>query len=159
MDEKGQIVKRGKFSIDTQGLEKFMDGVDEALVAMEAGYCWQPIYDQLENSGHNVKLTHPKEVKAIAKARAKTDKIDSETLAHLIRADLIPESYVPPRDVRMLRDRVRLVTGILLGLDIFIFSRLSLQEGRIIFVSASLTVALIGYLGMFKRTDRFQRLE
>lgn len=46
-------------------------------------------------------------MKAIAKARVKTDNIDSETLAHLLRANLLPESYVPPRDIRELRDRVR----------------------------------------------------
>jgi len=44
-------------------------------------------------------------VKALAKN--KTDKIDSEALAHLLRADLLPESYVPPRDTRILRDLVR----------------------------------------------------
>ena len=107
MDEKGQIVKRGKFSNDPQGLEEFMEGVDEALVAMEAGYCWQPLYDRLEETGHDVRLAHPLKVKAIAQAKVKTDKIDSETLAHLLRADLLPESYVPPRDIRELRDRVR----------------------------------------------------
>jgi uncharacterized membrane protein len=42
---------------------------------------------------------------------------------------------------------VRLATGILLGVDIFIFSRLGLQAGRIIFVGAALFVALIGHLG------------
>jgi transposase len=107
MDEKGQIVKRGKFSNDPQGLEEFMEGIDEALVAVEAGYCWQPLYDRLEETGHDVMLAHPLKVKAIAQAKAKTDKIDSETLAHLLRADLLPESYVPPRDIRELRDRVR----------------------------------------------------
>jgi transposase len=107
MDEKGQIVKRGKFSNDPQGLEEFMEGIDEALVAMEAGYCWQPLYDRLEETGHDVRLAHPLKVKAIAEAKVKTDKIDSETLAHLLRADLLPESYVPPRDIRELRDRVR----------------------------------------------------
>ncbi len=55
-----------------------------------------------------MRLAHPLKVKATAQAKVKTDKIDSETLAHLLRADLLPESYVPPRDIRMLRDRVRL---------------------------------------------------
>ncbi len=66
MDEKGQIVKRGKFSNNPQGLEEFMDGVDEAL---EAGYCWQPLYDRLEETGHDVRLAHPLKVKAIAQAQ------------------------------------------------------------------------------------------
>jgi hypothetical protein len=33
-------------------------------------------------------------VKAIAEARIKTDSIDSQTLAYLLRADLIPEAYL-----------------------------------------------------------------
>lgn len=47
MDDKGLLVKRGKFSNDPEGLEEFIDGLDEALVAMEAGYCWQSLYDAL----------------------------------------------------------------------------------------------------------------
>ena len=41
-----------------------------------------------------VKLAHPLKVKAIAEARIKTDSIDSQTLAYLLRADLIPEAYL-----------------------------------------------------------------
>ena len=33
-----------------------MDGVEEALVAMKAGYCWQPLYDDLEEAGYGVRL-------------------------------------------------------------------------------------------------------
>jgi len=32
IDEKGLVVKRGKFSNDFEGLEKFMDGLDESLM-------------------------------------------------------------------------------------------------------------------------------
>jgi len=106
-DDEGHIVKSGKFSSDPEGLNGFMDGLDEAQVAMEAGYCWQPLYDQLEEAGYDVRLAHPQKVKAIAEAKVKTDKIDSETLAHLLRAGLLPESYVPPKDIRELRDLVR----------------------------------------------------
>ena len=38
-------------------------------------------------------MANPVEVKAIAHARIKTDKRDSRTLAHLLRAGLIPEIY------------------------------------------------------------------
>jgi len=107
MTREGEVMKRDKFSNTPEGLEEFMDGLEEALVAMEAGYCWQPLYDRLEETGYDVRLAHPLKVKAIAEAKVKTDKIDSETLAHLLRAGLLPESYVPPRDIRELRDRVR----------------------------------------------------
>ena len=46
----------------------------------------------------------------IAEAKVKTDAKDSEALAHLLRADLLPTSYVPPREFRELRDLVRLRT-------------------------------------------------
>ena len=107
MDEKGKIVKQAKFTNNQKALDEFMEDLDEALVAMEAGYCWQPLYDRLEETGYDVRLAHPLKVKAIAQAKVKTDKIDSETLTHLLRADLLPESYVPPRDIRELREVVR----------------------------------------------------
>ena len=106
-DDEGHTVKSGKFSSNPEGLNSFMDGLDEAQVAMEAGYCWQPIYDHLEEAGYDVRLAHPLKVKAIAEAKIKTDEIDSETLAHLLRADLLPESYVPPREIRDLRELVK----------------------------------------------------
>ena len=107
MNEKGEIVRDGKFCKDPRGLKEFMEGVGEATVVMEAGYCWQPVYEWLEKDGYKVKLAHPLETKAIAKARVKTDKIDSKILAHLLRADLVPESWVPPREVRDLRSLVK----------------------------------------------------
>jgi transposase len=107
MDEEGHVVKRERFSNDPSSLNAFMKDIGEAKVVMESGYCWQPIYDRLEEAGYDVRLAHPLKVKAIAEAKIKTDEIDSETLAHLLRADLLPESYVPPRDTRELRDLVR----------------------------------------------------
>ena len=49
--------------------------------------------DVLEEMGVDVKIAHPKEVKAIARAKIKTDKRDSEVLAHLLRMNMIPEVY------------------------------------------------------------------
>ena len=69
MNEKGKVVKQAKFSNDLEGLEEFMEGFDEAVVAMEAGYCWQPLYDRLEETRCDVKLPHPLKMKAIAQAK------------------------------------------------------------------------------------------
>ena len=75
-DEKGYIIKSSKFSSDPEGLNGFMEDLGEAQVAMEAGYCWQPLYDQLLGAGHDVRLAYPQKVKAIAEAKIKTEKID-----------------------------------------------------------------------------------
>jgi hypothetical protein len=40
-------------------------------------------------------------------ARVKTDAVDARTLAHLLRADLLPEAYVAPRELRDQRDLLR----------------------------------------------------
>ena len=40
MDEEGEVVKHGRFSRDPRCLGEFLDGVGEATVVMEAGYCW-----------------------------------------------------------------------------------------------------------------------
>jgi transposase len=80
---------------------------------LEASYCWGPMFDWLDELADEVVLAHPSKVRAIAEARIKTDKIDSETLAHLLRADLIPKAYAPSKDVRavkrVLRQRLFLV--------------------------------------------------
>lgn len=65
------------------------------------------LYDRLEEEGFEVKLSHPLKTKAIAYAKVKTDKVDSATLAHLLRSDLLPLSYVPEKPVRLNRELLR----------------------------------------------------
>jgi transposase len=74
---------------------------------MEAGYCWQPIYDTLNEAGHEVKLAHPQMVKAIAEAKVKTGKVEVKTLAGLLRADMMPTCYVPGEGLRSRRELLR----------------------------------------------------
>lgn len=64
---------------------------------MEASYNWGKMYDWLDQVAEEVILAHPLKVRAIAEARIKNDRIDSWTLAHLLRADLIPEAYAVRR--------------------------------------------------------------
>jgi transposase len=46
-------------------------------------------------------------VKAIAHAKVKGDKVDARKLADLLRARMIPEAYVPKKDIREIGDLVR----------------------------------------------------
>ncbi|WP_227015032.1 IS110 family transposase [Natronorubrum aibiense] len=55
----------------------------------------------------DVTLANPSKTRVIADAKVKTDRVDSKVLAHLLRANLVAESYVPPKDVRERRDLVR----------------------------------------------------
>lgn len=53
----------------------------------------------------NIALAHPKYVKAIR--GKKTDKKDAKWIADLFKHDLVAESFMPPADIRQLRDLMR----------------------------------------------------
>jgi transposase len=61
----------------------------------------------LEELGLEPHLVHPSRRKAIASARLKNDKVDARTLAQLLCADLLPEAWIAPQQVRDLRARLR----------------------------------------------------
>jgi transposase len=74
----------------------------DAVVIEATTNAWE-IYDLLITLVGRVVVAHPAKVKLIADARVKTDKVDVLTLAQLLRADMLPEVWVPPQPVRDLR--------------------------------------------------------
>ena len=74
-------------------------------VCMEStGKYWIPVYNILEQTCKIV-LAHPKYVKAIR--GKKTDKKDAKWIADIFKHDLVAGSFIPPADIRQLRDLVR----------------------------------------------------
>ena len=71
----------------------------ECRIALEATYGWEWLAEVLEDAGYELHLAHPLRTKAIASARVKTDAVDARTLAQLLRADLLPEAYIAPREL------------------------------------------------------------
>jgi transposase len=74
----------------------------DAVVIEATTNAWV-IYDLLSTLVGRAVVVHPAKVKLIAEARVKTDKVDVFTLAQLLRADMLPEVWVPPSHVRDLR--------------------------------------------------------
>ncbi len=108
MDETGQVLKRKRVPSTLPGLYDALGSFRKPMKAvLEATYNWGPVYDWLGEIADDVTLAHPAEVKAIAHARIKTDKIDSATLAHLLRADLIPPAYAPSKETRAIKRVLR----------------------------------------------------
>ena len=68
------------------------------------GVCWKPVWNMLEGSLSLV-LANPYQVKNIPSR--KTDRNDSEWLAELLAPGLIKASYVPPPQIRDLRELTR----------------------------------------------------
>ena len=76
-------------------------------VAFEAAFGWGWLAELLEDYGFDPHLVHPLRCKAIASARLKNDKVDAAILAQLLRADLLPEAWIAPAQVRQLRALLR----------------------------------------------------
>jgi transposase len=76
-------------------------------VAFEAAFGWGWLIQLLEDYGFDPHLVHPLRCKAIASARLKNDKVDAAILAQLLRADLLPEAWIAPLEVRQLRALLR----------------------------------------------------
>ena len=74
-------------------------------VCMEStGKYWIPVYNVLETAC-TIVLAHPKYVKAIR--GKKTDKKDAKWIADIFKHDLVSGSFIPPADIRQLRDLMR----------------------------------------------------
>lgn len=91
MDEAGQVLQRRRVSTSRAAIHAALTGYAQPLKAtLEASYHGGPVCDWLAEVADEVVLAHPLKVRAIAEARIKTDAIDAATLAHLLRANLIP---------------------------------------------------------------------
>ncbi len=73
---------------------------------MEASTCIT-LYRKLTEEVYDVTVSHQRKTRYIAEARIKTDRVDSQALAELLRLNSLPESYVPPPDIAVLREKVR----------------------------------------------------
>src|SRR6266516_5752809 len=80
--------------------------------AFEAAFGTGWLVELLEDYGFDPHLVHPLQCKAIASARLKNDKVDAATLAQLLRADLLPEAWIAPAEVRQLRALLRHRAGL-----------------------------------------------
>jgi transposase len=106
LDEVGEITQQ-RIATGRETFAEALGRPDGTHVAIEATYGWEWLADMLGEAGFDVHLAHPLRTRAIAAARVKTDAVDAATLAHLLRADLLPEAYVAPPELRDLRDLLR----------------------------------------------------
>jgi transposase len=115
MDGEGNILEQLRVRNKPEELGVFLaNHVNGSRIAIEATGNWYYFYELIEDLNPDVCLSHPQKTRAIASARIKTDKIDSTTIAHLLRSDLLPTAYIPSRDMRdtkeILRYRASLVS-------------------------------------------------
>ena len=102
----GRRVTRGIVATTPTGLAQAVEryAARGVRVAIEAGNQTAWIVDLLRELGAKVHVVHPLKVKLIAESKKKTDRIDAQLLAHLLRIGGLPEPvHVPSHRSRELR--------------------------------------------------------
>jgi len=109
MDQSGFITNEFTFINNHEGIEHLASSLsmDDRIVIESTGSVWINLYNRLDEKRILVVLANPLKTKAIASARINSDKVDARILAHLLRSNLIAESYVPPRELREIRALIR----------------------------------------------------
>lgn len=102
MNREGKILFYGNFPCTMSAAHTFLSGVP-AKIAVETCGLWRSVYNMLTGLGYNVVLANPVKTHYMAGAK-KTEKIDSKTLADLLRTGYLPGLYIPSEDVLELRD-------------------------------------------------------
>ena len=100
--------KEKRFSSFTKGLRELSDWLSSfncTDVCMEStGKYWIPVFNVLEKTC-KVQLAHPKYTKPLK--GNKTDRKDAKWICDLFMCDMTKPSFIPPVDIRQLRDLVR----------------------------------------------------
>jgi len=86
------------------------EGIEMVSVESTSDY-WRPFYYLLQARGLSVQLVNARDVKNVP-GRPKTDKLDSVWQAKLTERGMLRPSFVPPPEIRRLRDYTRLRTDL-----------------------------------------------
>lgn len=95
-------------SILALGADLVAAGVERVVLESTSDY-WRPFFYLLEAAGLSVWLVNARDVKQVT-GRPKTDKLDAVWLAKLCERGMLRPSFVPPAEIRVLRDYTRLRT-------------------------------------------------
>lgn len=103
------IYQKKRFSMFNSDLNRFADWLHEndcMDVCIEStGKYWIPAFNILEKRGVRVIIANPKWVKAVK--GNKDDTKDSKWIGDLFRIGLVKSSFIPDKDIRILRELTR----------------------------------------------------
>ncbi len=114
VDASGKKLKQGQVVNQGAALRQWLGQVPgPRQVVMEASGFWPAFARAVQPEAERLVMVHPQRMKAIASARLKNDKVDSETLAQLSRADLLPEAWMANQRTQQTRllTRLRITLG------------------------------------------------
>jgi transposase len=91
---------------DTGAIRQIVEKLSPFRAVIEATGTYRWLYDLIRPYG-TVVLAHPLRLRAMIQRRSKTDKLDAQLLANLLRINQIPLAYIPPEPYQELRDLTR----------------------------------------------------
>ncbi len=120
VDKRGKVLQRGQYPNTAASAKEFAEKAARRYArrgcraACETtGNMWNITYAAFEGAGIEIKLANTFKMAIITKTGKKTDRVDAEKIAQVLRMDMIPECYVPPANIRgirqMVRQRIRIV--------------------------------------------------
>lgn len=109
VDASGTLREQRRVASDGSSLRDYFRHCTEPVeVAVEACSFWRAFVDTVGPLVKRIVLVQPQRVEAIASAKLKNDRLDSATLAHLLRLNYLPESWVADPHTQALRQWTRL---------------------------------------------------
>ncbi len=100
-------IENSRLNLEVE-LRSIMAAVEAPVhVVIEATWGWYWAADVVTEVGLAMHLAHPMAIKGYENRRVKTDWIDAELLADLLRMGRLPEAWIAPPEIRELRELVR----------------------------------------------------
>jgi transposase len=105
LDEQGAIAHRERFACTREELERFARQrlTKQHRVALEATTNTWAVVDVLKPFVEEVVVSNPMRTRMIAEAKVKTDRVDAEVLAQLLRCDYLPRVWAPDEATQRMR--------------------------------------------------------
>ena len=108
VDGTGRVESNSKISNTFGSIDRFFGDIPKSAgIVMEASSISEGIFLHLRESGFSPVLSNPYKTKAIAYAKIKTDRIDAEVLAQMLRGGFIPHCHMPSQDMLDMRHMIR----------------------------------------------------
>lgn len=108
IDERIKVLVQKKVRNEWESISFLLDPFRENLkLVVESTFNWYWLVDRLLDANYDICLAHSLGLAMISKAKVKTDKRDAFALAKLLKAEVIPKSYIYPKETRSVRDLLR----------------------------------------------------
>src|SRR6266496_2235042 len=95
LDEVGEVLQEGKLNTTPKAMREVFGSMPRCRIALETGMHSPWVSRTLSELGHEVIVTHARNVRRIGESRKKDDRLDAQALARLARID--PQLLCPAK--------------------------------------------------------------